>query len=302
MEKNRKKKFISIDIGGTAIKYGMINESGIIELRGETDTEAHRGGVYVLEKAVKIVKEYQNNVDLIGICISTAGMVDPEMGRIFYSGPQIPHYAGTDFKRTMEQIFRVPCEVENDVNCAGLAESISGAAAGCKSVLCLTVGTGIGGCFIRNCQIFHGHGNSACEVGYLHMGDSDFQTLGSARALIKKVAERKGEKPEMWNGIKIFEAAKEGDGICRRSIEEMADVLGQGIANICYILNPQAVVLGGGIMSQKEYLYPLIRSCLDKYLIPQIAKKTDLKMAAHKNDAGLLGAYYNFCNRHKNRC
>lgn len=301
MEKNRKRKFISIDIGGTAIKYGMINESGTIELWGETETEAHRGGSYVLEKAVRIVKEYKNNADLMGICISTAGMVDPEMGRIFYSGPQIPDYAGTDFKGTMEQIFRVPCEVENDVNCAGLAESISGAAAGCESVFCLTVGTGIGGCFIRNGEIFHGHGNSACEVGYLHMGDSDFQTLGSARTLTIKTAERKGEKPEVWNGRKIFEAAKAGDGICRRAIEEMADVLGRGIADICYILNPQAVVLGGGIMSQHEYLYPLIRSGLDKYLIPRIAQRTMLKMAAHKNDAGLLGAYYNFCNRHKSK-
>ena len=74
----------------------------------------------------------------------------------------------------------------------------------------------------------------------------------------------------------------------------MSDVLGRGIADICYVLNPQMVVLGGGIMEQEEYLKPRIRRALDKYLISDIAKKTELRMAEHKNDAGMVGAFYHF--------
>ena len=88
----------------------------------------------------------------------------------------------------MEEKFQIPCEVENDVNCAGLAEYRNGAAKGSKVALVLTIGTGIGGCILLEGKVFHGFSNSACEVGYMHMDDSDFQTLGAASILTKKVA------------------------------------------------------------------------------------------------------------------
>lgn len=291
------KKYVCIDIGGTAIKYGIIDENGTILVRGKRSTEAQKGGPSILQKAVDIVAGYRDIYQPEGICISTAGMVDVEKGEIFYSAPLIPNYTGTQFKKTMEATFGLPCEVENDVNCAGLAESISGAARGSKISLCLTIGTGIGGCIVIDGQVFHGFSNSACEVGYMHMFDSDFQTLGATSILSAKVAERKGESREMWNGYHIFELARSGDAICCQAIDEMTDVLGRGIANICYVLNPQIVVLGGGIMAQEDYLYPRIRTALDKYLVPSIAEKTTLRMAAHQNDAGMLGAFYHYKNR-----
>jgi len=103
------------------------------------------------------------------------------------------------------------------------------------------------------------------------------------------------------NGKYIFEKAKLGDEDCIKAIDEMVEVLGEGIANICYIINPDVVVLGGGIMAQKEYLYDKIRNSLDKNLIPFIAEKTKLKFAVHKNNAGMLGAYFNYKNMQKNR-
>ncbi|MGN0273074.1 MAG: ROK family protein, partial [Lachnospiraceae bacterium] len=242
------KKYVSIDIGGTAIKYGVIREDGEIICRDEMKTEAYKGGPSILSKAVEIVKELNREHEISGICISTAGIVNTKKGEIFYSAPLIPDYTGTKFKETMEESFGIPCEVENDVNCAGLAEYVSGAAKGSRVVLMLTIGTGIGGCMIVDGKVFHGHSNSACEVGYMHMEDSDFQTLGAASILTKKVAERKQEPEEKWNGYRIFEEAKKGDEICNQAIDEMTDVLGKGIANICYVVNPEVVVLGGGII------------------------------------------------------
>lgn len=293
------KKYVSIDIGGTAIKYGVIDETGRILERHEMKTEAFKGGPSILGKASGIVEKYRNVFKLEGICISTAGMVDVEKGEIFYAAPLIPDYKGTQFKKTMEGAFGIPCEVENDVNCAGLAEAVSGAAKGCRVALCLTVGTGIGGCIIIDGEVFHGGSNSACEVGYMHMEDSDFQTLGASRILCRKVAERKQEPNKVWDGRRIFAEAKAGDAVCRQAIDEMCDTLGKGISNICYVINPEVVVLGGGIMAQEEVLKPKIQKAMEKYLVSSILEHTSLRMAQNKNDAGMLGAFYHFRNRQK---
>lgn len=286
MRNVKMKKYVSIDIGGTAIKYGVINSEGQIVEKEQMPTEAWRGGPEILNKVIGIVETYKKIYTVSGICISTAGMVDVEKGEIFYAAPLIPNYAGTKFKQVLEEKFQIPCEVENDVNCAGLAESVSGVAKQSKVTLCLTVGTGIGGCIIIQGKIFRGYSNSACEVGYMNMGDSDFQTLGAASVLTKKVAERKKEPQERWNGYRIFEHAKKGDAVCCQAIDEMVDILGKGIANICYVLNPEIIVLGGGIMAQQEFLKEKIEQSVKRYLVPSIAENTKIAFAKHKNDAG----------------
>lgn len=293
------KNYISIDIGGTAIKYGIIAEDASILSRSEMPTEAQKGGPAILEKVTDIAGKLCKVAEVSGICISTAGMVDPKRGEVFHSAPLIPRYAGTNFKEALEGRFGVPCEVENDVNCAGLAEYISGAGQGSRSMVMLTVGTGIGGCIVLGGQVLHGFGNSACEVGYMHMRGSDFQTLGAASILTEKVAAQKGEPRELWSGLRIFTEAKRGDAVCCRAIDEMVYVLGEGIANICYVIDPQVVVLGGGIMAEEEYLRGRLETALRMYLIDSIASHVKLKFAKHRNDAGMLGAFYHFMQEHQ---
>lgn len=264
-----------------------------------------------------------------GIAISTAGMVDPETGTILHASDVIPGYAGISYKAYMEERFRLPCSVENDVNCAGLAESISGAGKESRINLCLTVGTGIGGCFVVDGKIFHGASNSACEVGYMHLAHGAFQDEAATSALVRRVTERKKaeaekrtldngkaaeiqvdeqENPtairsekngdsatthtEAWDGFRIFEAAKAGDPICQEELDRLADLLGMGIANICFVINPERIILGGGIMEQEAYMKPRIEAALEKYLVPQIWKHTTVCMAAYQNNAGMLGALY----------
>lgn len=292
------KQYVSIDIGGTAIKYGIIDEDAHILCKASMDTEAHKGGPAILEKVLAIVDTYRQEKTLSGVCISTAGMVDVEKGAIFYAAPLIPHYAGTNFKAAIEDRFGLPCEVENDVNCAGLAEYLSGASQGSSSAVMLTVGTGIGGCAIIDGKVYHGFSGSGMEIGYMHTDGSDFQTLGAASVLTRKVAQWKNEPETAWNGLAIFDAAKNGDAVCILAIDEMVDVLGKGIANICYVLNPQVVVLGGGIMAQEAYLRKPLERALKKWLVPSIAEKTTLAFATHRNDAGMLGAFYHFQQRH----
>ena len=128
--------------------------------------------------------------------------------------------------------------------------------------------------------------------------NGNFGILGASSTLIKNVAKQKSDDVENWDGIKIFSQAKKGDTICIKAIEDMVDILGRGIANICYVLNPDVVVLGGGIMAQKQYLKEKIDAALDQYLITAIRKHTKIVFAAHGNDAGMIGAYYHFCQIH----
>ena len=295
------KNYVCIDIGGTSIKYGVINEELDFLVTNEMDTEAKKGGENILNKILEIVTMYKDDYKIDGICISTAGMVDCEKGEIIHSSSLIPNYTGTKIKSVIEEKFNIQCEVENDVNCAALAEHFAGGAKGSNISLCLTIGTGIGGAIIVNNEVYHGAFGSGGEVGYMNMMGSTFQDLGASSVLVKKVAKMKGISEKDINGKYIFDKAKKGDIDCVKAIDELIEVLGQGIANICYIINPEVVVLGGGIMAQKEYLYDKIRSSMDKNLIPFIGNKTRLEFAVNKNRAGMLGSYFNFRNMQKKR-
>ena len=261
-------------------------------------TEAQKGGPHILNTTKEIVARYLKKHPLAGVAISSAGMVDPDKGEIFYAGPQIPNYAGTQFKKEIEETFQIPCEIENDVNCAGLAEVTTGHAKGSNNAVCLTIGTGIGGCLLLDGQVFHGFSNSACEVGYLHLPDGAFQDLASTTALVEYVAECHGDPVEQWNGRRIFKQATEGDKICMAGIDRMVAYLGKGLANIVYVVNPEVIVLGGGIMAQEAILKPKIYQTLCAELVPSLADKIRLEFAHHQNAAGMLGAYYHFRQKH----
>lgn len=293
------KKYVTIDIGGTSIKHGVIQDTLQLITTDETDTQAQKGGPHIVQTVLSIIQEYQKLHVIDGICISTAGMVDIQRGEIVYAAPLIPDYAGTAWKQIIQQKIGLACEVENDVNCAGLSEYHIGAARGASSCLCLTIGTGIGGCFITHGAILHGQSYSACEIGHLQMFDTEFQKLASTTALVQNIAQKKKCAATSLNGKIIFNLAKQGDADCIQAIDKMIDILGYGIANLCYCFNPETIVLGGGIMAEQSYLETRIRAALDRHLIPYVAQHTRITFAKNKNHAGLLGAYIHFMAQQK---
>lgn len=285
---------IAIDIGGTKIKYGLIEAANII-VQNEEDSNAYLGGAHLVELVKSICNKYMDkSVD--GVCISTAGMVDVEKGEIIYSGKQIPNYIGTNWKNIIRENFNLPCEVENDVNCAGLSEYMIGAGKGSKSCVCITVGTGIGACMVEDGKVYHGAKNSAFEVGYMNIGESMYQDIASTTALVNNVKSRINIDNKI-DGKYIFEMAKKGDKICNEEIDNLLLNLSTGIANICYVVNPEIVVLGGGIMEQREFLRPRLEKALSKKLLPYVLERTRFDFAQNGNQAGMYGAYYNFLNR-----
>lgn len=291
-------KFICIDIGGTAIKYGVVQSDGMIVKAQETPTHANKGGKALAQKVRGLAAECREEYpEVKGVAISSAGMVDTDNASILYASDAIPEYAGICFRDELASL-NLTVEVENDVNCAGLSEYASGSAKGAGSALVLTIGTGIGGCFIDHGRLLHGNTYSACEVGYMPLYGEHFQKLAATSAMTANVAKRKEEPIEEWNGRKIFELAAAGDKICQEEIERMCTYLGQGIAAICYILNPEVVVLGGGIMAQDKILRPMIEKSFTQASIPLISESTRIEFASHQNAAGMQGALVHFLNSH----
>ena len=290
--------FTGIDIGGTNIKYGVIDEEGKIIKLCERETEAYKGGLSIIEKVKEIVREIKGEYKIDGICISTAGMVCPKDGKIIYAGPTIPNYTGTEVKRIVEKEFNIKCSVENDVNCAALGELWLGAGKGKNSIACMTIGTSIGGAIILDGKVVHGFSNSAGEIGYMLVNRKQIQDVASTTSLIKNVAFRKGLDENKINGKEIFKGYEDGDYICKEEVEKLADNLALGITNIVYLFNPEVLVLGGGIMAREDILKPLIDKYLKKYLIEHVYNNTNIAFAKLKNTAGVVGAVYDFKSKY----
>ena len=297
--------YICIDIGGTSIKYGVLSEKGEIFIDGTVSTKVTEKENFILSDVKKLVRnildEYRN-YEIKGICVSTAGVVNPEKGEIAYAGPTIPKYTGTKIKEELEKEFSISCEVENDVNCAGLGEYWKGAGKGSKSMVCLTIGTGVGGSVILDGKLLNGIGYTAGEIGYMDVNGSYIQNIASSRYLVEKVQKEKVEKEGITDaitGVDIFELAKKGDEICIAGINEIISNLAVGVRNIIYLLNPEVIVIGGGITAQKEYLEEKIRKEVNDGMISDMFRKTRIELAQQGNQAGLLGALYNFLNKNK---
>lgn len=288
------RNFLAFDIGGTLLKYGVLTENGDFIIKDNIPTEAQLGGSEVLKKVKKLGQQLISEYNISGICISTAGQVDSVKGEIVYASSLIPNYTGMQVKKKLETYFNLPVQVENDVNCVGLAESWIGKGKNVKSLFCLTIGTGIGGSYVIDNTLHTGHSFSGGEIGYIPIEGDQFQELASTRTLVDNVAKRKKVDRKELNGKIVFELAKNGDEIANEEIERLVYYLSKGIATVTYMMNPEMIVIGGGITNQKEFLYPLIEKQLKKDIIPAILNKTKVKFAGNLNDAGMIGALRHF--------
>ena len=295
--------YLCLDIGGTSVKYGVADEKGSLLLKGEITNEITQKGVKsFVESLVTLAERYRQEYDLQGIAVSTAGVVEPERGEVLYAPKYFPGYPGTHLQELLEAHTGLPCTVENDVNAAALGEYWLGAGKGAKSLFCITVGTGIGGCAILDGQIIHGASCSAGEAGLQHISpEGTWEEIASTSALIRNVAKAKQVPEAELDGRKIFAMAQQGDADASAAIDKQMDDLAVGIANICYILNPERIIIGGGIAAQEKYLYPILDGALRKKLLPLVYDHLTLRFASLKNDAGMIGALCNFLMRNKKK-
>lgn len=286
------------DIGGTAIKYGLVsNDFEIIESKEmPTANEGEQPNAQtVLANLTKVMTEYQGEYEAIGI--STAGQVDFERGYIVYGTDNIPGFTDTDMRGIFENKFGVPVAVDNDVNCAGLGEAHFGAGKGADYFICLTYGTGVGGAIYINGDIFRGSKSAAGEFGHMltHAGGIEcncgrkgcYEAYASCRALTNRVSEHFGR---YVSGREIFEPEKLDDPFIKHALDEWEDEIVNGLVSLSYIFNPPLIILGGGIMSEK-----LLANHIREKLLSRVGvnyQDVKIEQAQLKNKAGMLGAAY----------
>src|SRR5690625_46589 len=188
--------YFAIDVGGTFIKYGHIHTDGRLTFKDQTATPLNEDGA-ILKKVKEIItKHIEEKGRLLGIGISTAGVVDSDSGEIIYTGPTIKNYRGTNFKANIEADFQIPVQVHNDVNAALLGEQWQGAAKDQSDVYCITLGTGIGGAYFRD-QLVTGASFKAGEIGYLLYDaktDTTYEQRASTSALKQKAKKKNGRQ------------------------------------------------------------------------------------------------------------
>lgn len=286
-----------IDIGGTAIKFGLIDETGRFHKKGSLPTEAATGGgPGIVHKVRSLIQRQLADHPLAGIGISTAGIIDTERGAVDYA-LSIPDYTGTAWKSLLENEFQLPCIVENDTNCAALGEWWLGAGRDMDSLFAVTVGTSIGGAFIEKGHILHGACRSAGEIAYMRVPAGRLHDVASATYLCREMACKKAADPEKVDGRTCFAWVRQGDATAAAVLDTFCQNLADGLANIACLCNPDGIVLGGGIMAQEDILRPKLEAALAARLPAMMLPPKGLAFAKRQNDTGMLGALYLLLHR-----
>lgn len=282
-----------LDIGGTAIKSALYNDGMLTDIK-ETPTEAAQGGVHVVNRVKEIIKEYQCNHSFERVGISTAGQVDSVRGEIIYANENIPGYMGTKLKNIVEEAFHVPVKVENDVNAAAIGEAAFGAGKSYKEFVCLTYGTGVGGAIFANGELYTGSSYSAGEFGAIVTHPEDrilgkdmftgcYEKYASVTALVNSALR---VDASLTSGRKIFERI--GEPKVKEVVDRWILEIIYGLTTVIHMLNPECVILGGGVMEQ-PYVLERLREQLYQHIMSSYHHVV-IEKAALGNRAGMLGA------------
>ncbi len=303
---------IGIDIGGTKVLGGVVNQSGEILRTFRVDTPK-AGGQELNKSIAGVITELLTTHETNSIGISAAGLVSSDRATMLGS-PNIKDWDGTNIAKALLELCGVKTVVENDANCAAWAERVYGAGQGLDNVIMITVGTGIGGAAIVNGQPLRGANGTGAEFGHMRVvPDGEqcgcgikgcFERYASGSALMRHAREAIAKNPSAAKellargdgtvtgliGGHVTEAAREGDEIAIGVLETTGDWLGAGIATLSMLFDPSIVVIGGGVVDAGDLLLEPARKAMMREM-PFVGKHPVPEIVAAKlgNDAGLVG-------------
>lgn len=312
-----KRYFIGIDLGGTNIKFGIVSEKGGVLHKGTLSAQANLGREAILDNLNKAVEKclihaQEKRIKIEAIGVGSPGTVNMKTGKIEGSCPNMPQMVNVNLKTWLSRQFKFPIYVDNDANVMALAEFKFGAAKGYKDALCLTLGTGIGGGIILDGKLFHGSNFAGAEFGHMTIcyngrrcncgGVGCLEMYASAPAMVRdtKGLLHKDRKSIIHKLIKanvgrltteiIFQAEKRGDDLASGVINQACAYLGAGIASAVNLLNPQVVVIGGGVSAGGQSFIRRIEKEVRKRAFRSATKSLKVVKAKLGNDAGFIGA------------
>ena len=301
---------VGLDLGGTNLKYGLGKKNGELLISGNKPSNANTSRDAVFEIMFESVEEMISEASklgeqVVGIGVGSPGSIDFEKGELIGGTPNIARWENAPIKETLEKKFDIPVFADNDANIMALAESRLGAAKSFKNILCLTLGTGIGGGILFDGNLWRGSHFSGAEVGHViivHEGRlcncgnrGCFEQYASATGLVKTFKEMANENggEETLSEIDakiIFDLALEHHPLALSAVEKTIDYLATGIVSIANIIDPEVVVIGGGISETEFDLIGLTEKKVREFSIKAITSKLIIKRAEMGNQAGMVGA------------
>lgn len=308
--KNSNKKYLGVDIGGTYIKMGVFDSNGKISIRREIPVDRSEGGEHVMETLMRSIDELsaEENIDiseLSGIGVSAAGCINSKIGAVAENGGNVPGWSRTEVAGPLSERYGIGATLANDGNCVALAEDWTGAAAGCRNVLCVVIGTGVGGGIITDGKLVEGANGYAGEIGHfithpeaLPGGNGHYEEYASTAALIRKA---KVVNPEWRSGRLFFKAAESGDPEALKVLDGWLSEIAYGLAGFVHTFDPELIVIGGGVSAQEELLVKPLRKKVLELIMPDFAEKLEFRPAVLGNDAGMTGAVRYFMKREQEK-
>lgn len=296
--------YIGIDIGGTAIKYGLVDAQGTVTEIDKCKTDHSLSGL--LERISSITKNFQEKYEIEGIGISAPGIVQSD--GFMTTGGAIQELYGVDFKNKMEEAVQLPVFVENDANAAAVAEHWIGNAQGIANYICMVIGTGMGGGIIINNEIYRGAHGMAGEFGWMvtrnfpEMAVIEEASLNKTASVIGGICNQYNQlRPEdepIYSAEAIMKLAAENDETATKVMADFYQNLSIGLMNLISCFDPEVVLIGGGISENPEFMEKLTAKLKESEenhgSISFLMGKTiaEVKPVKLKNSAGLVGAVY----------
>ena len=310
-----KKAAIGVDIGGTSVKLGLVDARGKILVHDSFATKGISGrtaflGVLSVRILALAAAARKRGLKVAGVGIGAPGPIDVERGFV-YSFPNIPGWENTPFKKLLEKKLKMKVFVDNDANVMAMAEFYFGAGKGSKNMVALTLGTGVGGGLVVDGKLFHGSTFSAAEIGHFSINEDGplcacgnrgcIETYVGNGYIVKEIRRRlaAGQKSLLSRWLKegreltpklTKEAAAAGDVFSRKIWEETGGHLGTALAGLVNILNPDRIVLGGGVAQEAGILFAAVRRTIAKKAFPIAARSAKVMPAKLGAEAGLVGA------------
>ena len=293
----------AVDIGGTKIAVGVVDDNGKVLARSETPTDPDNYALG-LDAIVRMLRqtEKDSGAKLRGIGIGSTGPIDPIRGE-FGDVDFLPAWRGKSLVRDLEDRFRLGAALENDGDAAALAEAGWGAGRNRTRLIYITVGTGIGGGIILDGKLYRGVDGAHPEVGHQVVDPAGpqcscgfrgcWESLAAGPAMVAWIESHAPAGYPHRQGItakKICELAQQGDEIALQAVEHEAFYLGLGLANLINLFTPDAIVLSGSVMKSAPLFLDRVREIIRKGCRFVPAEKTELTLASLGDDTNLIGA------------
>ncbi|MGN7938770.1 ROK family protein [Virgibacillus sp. 6R] len=289
---------IGIDLGGTNLRIALFNEQGEIVEEYSRATEAEKGPEFTVNNMQEVINRLKQQYEIKAVGIGSPGPLDPYEG-VIIEPPNLTGWVNVPLVKMLEEKTGIPVKLENDANAAALAEATLGAGKGAKSVFYVTVSTGVGGGYVNNGELISGAQGNCGEIGNMIVNPSPdaYQGPGLNKGALEGLASgtaigRIGkERLGITNGAQgVFELASQGDKAAQDILDEAINYLAIGLANIVHTVNPEVIVIGGGVMKSKDLiLQPLIEKTRN-FLYPSLRDSLIIKPALLDQKAGLIGA------------